>query len=85
MEALQSVAELLQKCYGMLQSRYRMMQNITEHYRPLPDVTELYGNVAEALQGVAEHSGTLWIVIGCYRTITERYGTITENIDFAHL
>ena len=43
------------------------------------------------LWSIAEHYGALHDVTGCYGTsrnimeyIANRYGTVTENIDFAH-
>jgi len=54
-----------------------------------------YGSIT----GVAERYKTLWSIVGCYvmeelwivterehyGALMERYGTVTENITFAHL
>ena len=50
---------------------------LTKRCASLWNVIECY----RMLQSIAGHYGTLW---ERYRAPTERYGTVTENIDFAH-
>jgi len=65
------------------------MRNVME---PLRDVTERYErimerygalrSVTEPLRNIVERYGTLRSVT--LRNVTERHGTVTKNIDFAH-
>jgi len=90
---------MLRKHYGTLLSHYRTLRSITEHYAALRDVMmKHYGSVTgrnrttvEALQSVVEHYEMLWSIVECYRMLREHYGaimecygTIRENIIFAH-
>jgi len=56
-----------------LWKRYEVLQTVTKHYGALWNVMERQGSIAG-------HYGMLW---EHYIALTERYGTITENIDFA--
>jgi len=54
--------------------RNEALRSVTEHYGTLRDVMGRYGRVADRYE-------TLRV---CYGALTERYGTVMENTDFAH-
>jgi len=58
--------------------------HVREYTLPLCVLAVTYTMRNEALRSAAWHYGTLRIVTECYRALTERYGTIKENIDYAH-
>jgi len=76
--------------YRSLWKSCGLLQDVMEHYRALQNVMERYGSIAEALecygalQNIMKHCATLRDVTESYGSVADRYGTVTENTDFAH-
>ena len=91
-EALRKRYRALRNVTGALRivtGHYRMLRNVIERCGTLQNVRKRCGNVTGycgPLRNIKERCGTLQDVTGALQSSygIERYGTITENIDFAH-
>jgi len=70
MELLWDIIE----CYRSITGSYRAIANVLECYRTLQSVAGCYKTLRKHCGSLQNITGALW----------SRYGTVTENINFAH-